>query len=92
VPDAPGRHFAHFVDPHPKPCYLFAVVAASLGVLEDVYVTASGRRVRLRVFAAHKDLPFCGHAMQSLKVWDHPCPCAWVERGKGCACVMCVRR
>src|SRR5438046_36701 len=32
-----GRHWARFVDPFPKPSYLFALVAAGLEVLEDAY-------------------------------------------------------
>src|SRR2546426_2887728 len=32
-----GRHWARFVDPFPKPSYLFAMVAADLEVLEDAY-------------------------------------------------------
>jgi aminopeptidase N len=27
-----GRHWARWVDPHPKPCYLFALVAGDLVV------------------------------------------------------------
>src|SRR5882762_3911237 len=32
-----GRHWARFVDPFPKPSYLFAMVAADLEVLKDRY-------------------------------------------------------
>ena len=32
-----GRHWARWQDPFPKPCYLFAVVAAKLDVLSDSY-------------------------------------------------------
>jgi aminopeptidase N len=40
-----GRHFARWVDPFPKPCYLFAMVAAKLDVLDDRFTTQSGREV-----------------------------------------------
>src|SRR5438093_1564823 len=43
-----GRHYAVWQDPFPKPCYLFAMVAGKLDVLEDQFVTASGRPVALR--------------------------------------------
>ncbi|MFP3700544.1 aminopeptidase N, partial [Burkholderia sp. SIMBA_013] len=38
-----GRHFAAWFDPHPKPSYLFALVAGDLGVVEDTFTTVSGR-------------------------------------------------
>jgi aminopeptidase N len=43
-----GRHFAVWNDPFLKPCYLFALVAGELDVLEDKLVTMSGRTVDLR--------------------------------------------
>jgi aminopeptidase N len=39
------RHYAVWEDPFPKPCYLFALVAGELDVLEDDFTTASGRAV-----------------------------------------------
>jgi len=72
-PLADGRHFATWHDPHPKPTYLFALVAGDLGVLEDEFVTATGRRVALRIHATRSNLPRCRHAMESLKRamrWD----------------------
>ena len=68
-----GRHWAKWVDPYRKPCYLFALVAGQLDCLEDHYVTASGRHVTLRIFAEPLDIDKCGHAMVSLKNamrWD----------------------
>ena len=68
-----GRHFATWHDPYPKPTYLFALVAGDLGALEDEFVTASGRRVALRIYATPSNLPRCRHAMESLKRamrWD----------------------
>ncbi|HVG82245.1 MAG TPA: aminopeptidase N [Methylomirabilota bacterium] len=68
-----GRHWARWVDPFPKPSYLFALVAGDLKALEDRFTTRSGREVTLRIFARAEDLDKCGHAMASLKKamrWD----------------------
>ncbi len=68
-----GRHYAVWEDPWPKPCYLFALVAGDLAVVEDRYITASGREVALRIFVEHHNADRCGHAMRSLKRamrWD----------------------
>src|SRR6476659_7814354 len=47
---AGGRHFAVWHDPHPKPSYLFALVGGDLAVVEDRFVTMSGRNVTLRIY------------------------------------------
>jgi len=68
-----GRHFARWRDPFPKPTYLFALVAGDLASLDDEFVTASGRRVALRIFATRANIGRCRHAMDSLKRamrWD----------------------
>ena len=68
-----GRHFARWEDPHPKPSYLFALVAGDLAVLEDSFTTRSGRKVRLRIFTHPPDIDKCDHAMAALKhsmKWD----------------------
>ncbi len=68
-----GRHFARFVDPHPKPSYLFALVAGRLERIEDTFVTAEGRRVQLAIHAETDLVTRCGWAMQCLKMamrWD----------------------
>ena len=68
-----GRHWVLWEDPHKKPSYLFALVAAKLAVLEDRYVTMSGRDVCLQIYADEQDLDKCHHAMLSLKnamAWD----------------------
>ena len=67
------RHWVLFEDPHPKPCYLFALVAGELGILKDQFTTASGRRVELEIYAAHGLQKRCEFAMQALKnamTWD----------------------
>ena len=68
-----GRHFATFHDPHPKPCYLFALVAADLASIEDGFTTRSGRAVSLHVWVDHGEEQRAAHAMESLKramAWD----------------------
>ena len=73
--DVPGtsRHFAVWQDPFPKPCYLFALVGGDLGVVEDKFVTASGRNVILKIFVEHGNEPRAAYAMDALKRsmrWD----------------------
>jgi aminopeptidase N len=68
-----GRHWATWEDPFPKPCYLFALVAAKLEVLRSTYTTTSGRKVKLAIFVEPGKLDQCGHAMAALKKsmkWD----------------------
>lgn len=68
-----NRHFAVWRDPWPKPSYLFALVAGDLGVVEDGFVTMSGRNVALKVFVEHGQEPRALHAMESIKKsmkWD----------------------
>ena len=68
-----SRHWARWEDPFPKPAYLFALVAARLDVLEDRFVTRSGRSVRLAIYVEPGKLDQCGHAMAALKKamrWD----------------------
>ncbi|POP51269.1 aminopeptidase N [Zhongshania marina] len=71
LPD--GLHKTVWQDPFPKPAYLFALVAGKLSVVEDQFVTLSGRSVDLKIYVEEKDLDKCDHAMLSLKNamrWD----------------------
>jgi aminopeptidase N len=68
-----GRHWAEWIDPHPKPSYLFALVAGDLVAVEDSFTTRSGRHVPLAIWVRRGDEDKCGHAMESLKKamrWD----------------------
>jgi aminopeptidase N len=68
-----GKHFAAWFDPHPKPSYLFALVAGDLGVIEDSFTTMSGREVALKIYVEHGKEPRAGYAMDALKrsmAWD----------------------
>lgn len=70
---AQGRHRVSWHDPHPKPAYLFALVAGDLQCIEDTFTTCGDREVTLRIYVEPKDLAKCDHAMSSLKrsmLWD----------------------
>ena len=70
---ADGRHYIKFLDPFPKPTYLFALVAGDLGVMMDTFTTASGREVKLGIYTEHANVARCGFAMECLKkcmLWD----------------------
>lgn len=68
-----NRHFAMWHDPHPKPSYLFAMVAGDLAHIEDSFTTMSGKHVDLAIYVEHGKESQCDWAMDSLKrsmVWD----------------------
>jgi aminopeptidase N len=68
-----GRHWAEWRDPHPKPCYLFALVAGPLKVRSKRFTTSSGRQVALGMWVREADLSRTGHAIESLEAamrWD----------------------
>ncbi|WP_070963403.1 aminopeptidase N [Vibrio sonorensis] len=68
-----GRHWVKWEDPHPKPAYLFALVAGDFDVLTDKYQTRSGREVDLEIFVDKGNLDRANHAMVSLinsMKWD----------------------
>ncbi len=70
---AGGRRKVTWRDPFPKPSYLFALVAGDLALLDDEFVTASGRRVALRIYSEPHNIGQCGYAMAALKRamrWD----------------------
>ncbi len=71
LPD--GRHYAVWNDPFPKPCYLFALVAGELDVLEDKLITMSGRTVALRIYVDPGMAARAAYATDALKrsmKWD----------------------
>jgi aminopeptidase N len=65
-----GRKRVTWVDPFPKPCYLFAVVGGDLGLLSDRFTTKSGKNVKLGIYCDPGNEGKCAHAMESLK---RPC-------------------
>ncbi len=70
---ADGRHFAKWVDPHKKPCYLFALVAGQLVGREQRITSRAGKDHTLQVYVRPGDLDKTEHAMTSLMhsvAWD----------------------
>jgi aminopeptidase N len=68
-----GKHFAAWFDPHPKPSYLFALVAGDLGLVEDTFTTMSDREVALKIYVEHGKEARAAYAMDALKrsmKWD----------------------
>jgi len=64
LPD--GRRQVHWHDPHPKPSYLFALVAGDLAHIEKQFTTRSGRDVLLQIYVQQHNVDRCDFAMQSL--------------------------
>lgn len=70
---ADDKHWVEWQDPFPKPSYLFALVAGDFDVLEDHFITRSGRDVKLELFVDKGNLDRADFAMASLKKamkWD----------------------
>lgn len=70
---ANGRHYALWHDPHPKPSYLFALVAGDLGSISDQFTTLNGRQVVLNIYVEHGNEDRATYAMDALKRsmrWD----------------------
>jgi aminopeptidase N len=68
-----GRHFAKWVDPHRKPCYLFALVAGQLVSREQRITSRAGLNHLLQIYVRPGDLDKTEHAMNSLMAsvaWD----------------------
>ncbi len=68
-----GRHYVVWKDPHPKPCYLFAMVGGDLSSIASSFKTMDGDSVDLRVYVEHGKEDRAAWAMDSLKramKWD----------------------
>ena len=68
-----GRHSIHWNDPWPKPSYLFAVIAGDMHVMEDKFITMSGKEVALRIAVQPGYEDKIEWAMESIKramAWD----------------------
>ncbi|HYD77092.1 aminopeptidase N [Ramlibacter sp.] len=68
-----GRHWARWVDPFRKPCYLFALVAGQLVAREQKVLSRAGKEHLLQVYVRPGDLDKTEHAMNSLMAsvaWD----------------------
>jgi len=68
-----GRHESVWENPHPTPCYLFAIAAGDLDRVTHSVRTAEGRQVELNVWAEPADVARCEYALgaveRSLR-WD----------------------
>lgn len=67
------RHFAEWSDPHPKPSYLFALVAGDFDVYNDSFTTISGKETPLSIYVDKGDSQRAAYAMDALKrsmSWD----------------------
>ena len=70
---ASGQGWADWVDPWPKPAYLFALVAGDLIAHQGRFTTMSGRDVMLNIYVRSGDEGRCAWAMESLvqsMAWD----------------------
>lgn len=68
-----GRHEAVWDDPHPKPSYLFALVAGHFSCREKTVSTRSGRSVLLQVYSDTDSYKKTGWALDCLERamrWD----------------------
>src|SRR3954470_2256192 len=68
-----GKGWARFEDPFPKPSYLFALVAADLELLQDKFISKSGKTKQLFLYVEPGKLDQAGWAMDCLKrsmKWD----------------------
>ncbi|MFZ4807051.1 MAG: aminopeptidase N [Hyphomicrobiaceae bacterium] len=67
------RHYVVWQDPHPKPCYLFALVGGDLAAVSSTFRTASGRKVDLGIYVEPGKQERAHWAMDALKRsmrWD----------------------
>ena len=70
---ADGKHFARWQDPHPKPSYLFALVAGDLVCREQRITARNGQSHLLQIYVRPGDLDKTEHAMNALMAsiaWD----------------------
>ena len=72
-PGASGPGWAEWVDPWPKPAYLFALVAGDLVAHSASFTTRSGRATPLNIWVRPGDEDRCAFAMDALQrsmAWD----------------------
>lgn len=72
-PAGAGAGWAEWVDPWPKPAYLFALVAGDLIAHSGAFTTMSGRDVALNIYVRAGDEGRCAWGMESLIAsmrWD----------------------
>lgn len=67
------RHYCVWHDPHPKPSYLFALVAGDLAKKESSFTTKSGKKVGIEIYVEEHNIEKCDFALSSVKNamrWD----------------------
>ncbi len=72
-PKVSAAGWVEWIDPWPKPAYLFALVAGQLINHPDHFKTQSGKHVSLNIWVRAGDDDKCAFAMESLKAsmkWD----------------------
>ncbi|WP_019905504.1 aminopeptidase N [Methylobacterium sp. 77] len=72
-PAGPGRHYAVWDDPHPKPAYLFALVGGRLDRVSRDFTTVDGRAVTLAVYVEPGKADRAGYALDAIArsmTWD----------------------
>lgn len=62
-----GFQYVVWEDPHPKPSYIFAMMAGTWAKLEDEHVTRTGRHIGLAIYADAPLIDQCTFAMESFK-------------------------
>lgn len=70
---ADNKHYTEWYDPHPKPSYLFALVAGDLGSLHDEFITMEGNKVALNIWVLKGNEKKAEWSMKCLKnamAWD----------------------
>ncbi|GIX66005.1 aminopeptidase n, putative [Babesia caballi] len=68
-----AKHFAEFVDPFPKPSYLFALVAGNLKSISGTFRTMSGRDVLVEISSEPEDsgkLQWAYESVLKAMKWD----------------------
>jgi len=67
------HHQITWHDPHPKPGYLFALVAGQLDRVTDTFTTQSGNVIDLAIYSESAHISQCQYALTSIKKamrWD----------------------
>ncbi|MCX8503791.1 MAG: aminopeptidase N [Beijerinckiaceae bacterium] len=70
---ADGWHYAVWHDPHPKPSYLFALVAGNLGKVGGSFTTRSGKPIELGIYVESGKENRASYALDALirsMKWD----------------------
>ncbi|WP_460890972.1 gluzincin family metallopeptidase, partial [Ramlibacter alkalitolerans] len=68
-----GRHEVEWHNPHPTPCYLFALVAGPMARVSKAVTGADGRAIELNVWVEGEDAELCRYALGAVERalrWD----------------------